>query len=90
MMVIGYGFQVIHINKIIEPAAAAGTKIFIVDRDGVDALNRAKTVVNAPGGIKHAIWQSIIGASRRNLIETSTKDMVKRTKVMHFFTSPLI
>jgi SIR2-like domain len=86
VMIIGYGFQDIHINKIIEAAAAAGTKIFIVDPEGVDVLNRARCTENLVGGIKDKIWQSIIGASRRNLVETLTRDTVERAKVMHFFT----
>jgi SIR2-like domain len=85
MMIIGYSFQDIHINRIIEAGAAAGMKIFIVNPLGVDVLNGAKSADNVVGGIKHKIWQSIIGASRRNLVETLTRDSVERTKVMHFF-----
>jgi SIR2-like domain len=90
MMIIGYGFQDIHINKIIESGAAAGTKIFIIDPAGVDVLYGAKGTDDVVGGIKHKICQRIIGASRRNLIETLTRDTVERTKVMHFFTESLI
>lgn len=87
MMIIGYGFQDIHINKIIEVGVAAGMKLFIVDPEGVDVLSRARRVGNQADDIKDRIWQSVIGASRRNLIDTLTRDTVERAKVMHFFTS---
>jgi hypothetical protein len=89
LMIIGYGFQDIHINKIIEAGAAAGTKLFIIDPAGVDVLDGAKSADGTAGGIRHKIWQNIIGASRRNLIETLTRDKVELAKVMHFFTQPL-
>ena len=88
LMVIGYGFQDIHINNIIEQSAPAGLKLFIIDPEGVDVLDHAKSSDASIGAFKHKVWQNIIGGSRRNLIDTVTKDVVERAKVLHFFAWP--
>jgi hypothetical protein len=41
LMIIGYGFRDQHINEILLHAAKNGTKFFIIDFHGVDALKRA-------------------------------------------------
>jgi hypothetical protein len=37
-MIIGYGFQDIHINEIIRYSIGSGLKIFVIDPQGVDIL----------------------------------------------------
>lgn len=80
LMIIGYGFQDMHINEMIEAAVKAGAKLFIIDPAGVDVLKRAPDL-----DLKDKIQFSVLGASRRWLRESLSGDTVERTKIMKFF-----
>jgi hypothetical protein len=78
-MVIGYSFGDDHINEAIGKAADAGQlRIFIIDPEGIDVLNkqnaRAATRVFEP--LVDRLSASIIGASRRPLSSTLVSDQV--------------
>jgi hypothetical protein len=70
LMVIGYGFADRHINSHIRDGAAAGMRLFIID------------LYNFGGSLQ----ESFIGASRRDLLATLTRDTVERAKIMRFFS----
>jgi SIR2-like domain len=83
LMVIGYGFADTHINGHIREGAAAGMKLFVIDPNGVDVIDTLR-----PRGIYNfgsSLEGSFIGASRRGLLTTLTRDTVERAKVMRFF-----
>jgi hypothetical protein len=84
LMVIGYGFADTHINDHIRDGAAAGLKLFIIDPIGVDAIDtlRARGIYNFGSSLQG----SFIGASRRDLLTTLTRDTVERAKVIRFFS----
>ena len=84
LMVIGYGFADRHINNHIRDGAAAGMKLFIIDPNGVDAIDtlRDRGAYNFGGSLR----DSFIGGSRRDLLATLTRDTVERAKVMRFFS----
>jgi hypothetical protein len=48
LMVVGYGFADTHINKDIREGASAGMKLFVIDPNGVDAIDtlRARGLYN--------------------------------------------
>jgi hypothetical protein len=92
LMVIGYSFRDEHINNAIGEAAERGSlRLFIIDPDGVDVLDKDYR--------KSLFWESsdfrgplllrfqnhLIGASRRTLREIFGGDMVEHGKVMRFF-----
>jgi len=84
LMVIGYGFADTHINDDIREGASAGMKLFVIDPNGVDAIDtlRSRNMYNFGSSLR----ESFIGASRRDLRTTLTTDRVERAKVMHFFS----
>ena len=86
IMVVGYGFQDFHINEILVKGADAGTKMFIVDPDGIDVLKRLYQPHNRPVGIYEKLAYSVLGASRRDLTRTFGGDHVERAKLMRFLT----
>jgi hypothetical protein len=51
LMIVGYGFQDLHINTMLHAAAGSGTKIFIVDPRGVDILENAPS----PDGLREGM-----------------------------------
>jgi hypothetical protein len=59
-------------------------KLFIIDPNGVDAIDtlRSRNMYNFGSSLQ----SSFIGASRRNLLTTLTSDTVERAKVMRFFS----
>jgi hypothetical protein len=79
LMIVGYGFQDAHINAVIHTASGAGASIFIVDPRGVDILDGAPSPDGLKDGMKLALQNSIIGASRRSLAQTLSGDTVERT-----------
>jgi hypothetical protein len=84
LMVIGYGFADTHINEHIRKGAATGMKLFVIDPNGVDAIDTL-----CPRGIYNfgsSLQGSFIGASRRDLLTTLTRDTVEHAKVMRFFS----
>jgi hypothetical protein len=85
LMIIGYSFQDAHINAMIHIAAAAGAEIFIVDPRGVDVLDGAPSPDGLREGMKLALQNNVIGASRRFLSHTLSGDTVERTKLTKFF-----
>jgi hypothetical protein len=84
LMVIGYGFADTHINDHIRDGAAGGMRLFIVDPNGVDAINtlRDRNLYNFGSSLQG----SLIGASRRDLLTTLLRDKVENSKLMHFFS----
>jgi hypothetical protein len=84
LMVIGYGFADTHINDDIRDGASAGMKLFVIDPNGVDAIDTllSRNMYNFGSSLQG----SFIGASRRNLLTTLTSDTVERAKVMRFFS----
>jgi hypothetical protein len=84
LAVVAYGFADIHINDHISEGAAAGMKLFIIDPNGVDAIDALR-----PRGVYNfgsSLQGSFIGASRRDLLTTLSRDTVERSKVMRFFS----
>ncbi len=86
LMVIGYEFQDAHINAMIHAAAPSGVAIFIIDPKGVDILDNAPSPDGLKEGMKLALQENIVGASRRSLADTLSGDTVERTKLTKFFT----
>jgi hypothetical protein len=84
LMVIGYGFADTHINDHIQKGAAAGMKLFIIDPEGVDAVDRPKSRNLYNFG--SSLHGSFIGASRRDFLTTLSRDAVECSKVMRFFS----
>lgn len=84
LMVIGYGFADRHINNDIRDGASAGMKLFVIDPNGVDAIYtlRDRSLYNFGSSLQ----ASFIGASRRDLLTTLTRDTVERAKIMRFFS----
>jgi hypothetical protein len=73
LMVIGYGFQDVHINDIIRSAINKHhLQMFIIAPSGSDRL-------------ENDFKNSIIGVSRRSLDEIFGKDIIEHKKVMRFF-----
>jgi SIR2-like domain len=84
LVIIGYSFQDSHINEILESAAKAGAKIFIIDLAGVDVLDSAVNTPASTQPYRHKIQDSIAGASRRQLQITFSTDHVERGKIWRF------
>lgn len=84
LMVIGYGFSDTHINRHIREGAAVGMKLFVIDPNGVDAIDtlRSRGIYNFGSSLQGCF----IGASRRDLLTTLTGDTVERAKVIRFFS----
>jgi hypothetical protein len=83
LMIIGYSFGDVHINKMIMSGVEAGLKIFIVDPLGVDVIGSNKSLPINPG---FEFRNSIIGASRRPLLNAlSGRDIVEFNKIERFF-----
>jgi hypothetical protein len=87
LMVIGYSFGDLHINNAIMKAADKGNlRLFIIDPQGVDILNKQDP--------RHIQYQTdlmglnryIIGASRRPLLATFASDRVEHGRLTRFFT----
>jgi len=86
LMIIGYGFRDQHINEIIHQGTKKGAKLFIIDLDGVDILDKAPRLIS--GNVKtfrEDIQDSIIGASRRPFLSNFTTDAVELKKIQRFF-----
>lgn len=93
LMVIGYSFRDKHINDVISMAADTGSlKLFIIDPDGVDVLDRdfrnkqSWKDTTTRGPIMNRLQKHLIGGSRRTLREIfGGSDRVEHGKVMRFF-----
>jgi SIR2-like domain len=67
VMIVGYGFRDVHINDMLVAAARGGTKFFIIDYNGTDAIKPGKSAFLQD---EYETFRSnIIGASRRPLVE---------------------
>lgn len=84
LVIIGYSFQDGHINEILENAANAGAKFFIIDPTGVDVLDNAINTPTSTQPYRHKIQGSIAGASRRPLLATFSTDHVEHGKIWRF------
>jgi hypothetical protein len=90
LVIIGYSFNDDHINERLARAVTQGTRLFIVDPNGVDIIDKR---VKAPGVIPQPItplmdslMNAVDGASRRDLIRTFSGDNIERGKIEHFIT----
>jgi hypothetical protein len=86
LMVIGYSFSDSHINTAISLAVQhQGLKVFIVDPDGVDVLDKSNgkhPAVRYMDPLMGNIGPHVIGASRRPLSATFAHDRVEHGKLM--------
>jgi hypothetical protein len=89
LMVIGYSFNDRHINDVILQASEDGNlKLFIVDPLGVDVLDRknpAQAIPGRQGVLAERLNPHVLGASRRDFIESFRSDPVELSKIMRFF-----
>jgi hypothetical protein len=67
VMIVGYGFRDAHINDMLIQAARAGSKFFIIDYNGTDAIRPDKADISK--GDYEVLRANVIGASRRPLAE---------------------
>jgi len=86
LMVIGYSFGDTHINRAILKAAAKGTlRLFIIDPQGVDILNKQDRRFTPAEINLTALDPYVIGASRRPLLTTFASDRVEYGRLTRFF-----
>lgn len=90
LMVIGYSFRDEYINQLLlEACKNGGLEVFIIDPDGVDVIkNNNRSLggtIYAPEELEETLERSLIGASRRGLMEIFPRDAVEFRKVMRFF-----
>jgi hypothetical protein len=88
LMVIGYSFGDVHINKVIQTAAQQGLKVFIIDPMGVDVLDKRNPKAQIPEPVPdflETMMTSIVGASRRPLTEIIQGHQGEHAKVIKFF-----
>jgi SIR2-like protein len=89
LMVIGYSFSDHHINQaIMEAAEKGGLRLFIVDTQGVDVLDKQdpRHPMRVAGDLMNKLNPHIIGASRRPLAAAFGNDRVEFSKMMRFFS----
>ena len=87
LVVIGYSFSDFHINEVIGEAADRGSiKIFIIDPNGVDVLDKRNPRAQIPPRpeLLLRLYRRIVGASRRPLTTTFNDDRVEHSKIMEF------
>jgi hypothetical protein len=87
LMIIGYSFNDEHINAQLMAAALAGTKMFIVDMQGLDVIDKRDPRLRAsvaPEPLFSTLRDSIVGASRRMLRPTMQSDPVEAKKYVDF------
>lgn len=88
LMVVGYSFSDGHINTAIEDAAKRGLRVFLVDPDGIDVLDKNKHMALKP---RHHLVENIaphvVGASRRSLMTTFGGDHIEHAKLDRFLKS---
>jgi hypothetical protein len=89
LLIIGYGFLDKHINAHLESAASmTDFKVFIVDPNGVDAIDPPRppgTIGSGPSTLMSALRPRIVGASRRRLSDSFGTDGVEFGKIWRFF-----
>jgi hypothetical protein len=88
LMIIGYSFGDKHINDAIHEGVNHGTlKLFIVDPQGIDLLNRVGPQEGAPDArsLRDRLFKGLYGASRRPLRSIFTGDKVEHEKLFGFF-----
>jgi len=89
LMIIGYSFRDEHINRTIRTAARPGFKLFIVDPDGIDVLDKDHKVPIRPVPPIDpnfvALGPCLIGASKLALSESFGRNRVEHDLVMTFF-----
>jgi hypothetical protein len=87
LMIIGYSFSDHHINRAIMDAAdKGGLRLFIVDPQGVDVLDKQdpRNPIRVAGELMNRLNQYIVGASRRSLTATFERDRVEHRKLIRF------
>ncbi|WP_042264755.1 SIR2 family protein [Paraburkholderia heleia] len=91
LMVIGYGFRDDHINAVIIDAVTNhNLKLFIVSPDGAEHAKKIAPPVSpanaGPTPLEVAFKHGVIGASRRNLLETFGQfETIEQAKFERFF-----
>jgi SIR2-like protein len=90
VMVIGYGFRDDHINTILERAIGRGLKVFIIGPDGAYAGDSSNLIPRGgigyrPTNTQQKLMEALIGASRRPLSSTLSRDHVEHQKLERFF-----
>jgi SIR2-like domain len=87
LMVIGYSFGDAHINTAIEEGVEKGLKLFIIDPNGVDVLDKRPIGPIGRGRDEYMdkLAPNIIGASRRPLTSIFNGDVVEHSRVTSFF-----
>ncbi|MBT1516248.1 SIR2 family protein [Bradyrhizobium sp. SRL28] len=87
LMIIGYSFNDDHINAQLAAAARAGAKMFIVDMQGLDVIDKRDVRMRAaipPAPLFNTLRDNIVGASRRLLRPTLQSDPVEVKKYVDF------
>jgi hypothetical protein len=87
LMIIGYSFNDDHINAQLMAAARTGTKMFIVDMQGLDVIDKRDPRMRAaipPAPLFNSLRDNIMGASRRLLRPTLQSDPVEVKKYVDF------
>jgi hypothetical protein len=85
LMIVGYSFNDDHITP--SAAAAAETKMFIVDPQGIDVIDKRDKraqITQPPEELFENLRDSIVGASRRPLRSTLHNDTVELKKFVDF------
>jgi hypothetical protein len=89
LMVIGYSFNDPHINDAITTAIAKARnmKVFIIDPNGVDVLDKRNKIPqpHSEAVLLEAISPRVIGASRRSIRSVFADDHVEQAKILRFF-----
>ena len=78
LMVIGYGFRDDHINHALLRAADKGLQLFVVDPRGAESAGDDKD-------LQDLFKRTLIGASRRSIVETLRSSTAECSKVTRFF-----
>jgi hypothetical protein len=87
LMIIGYSFNDDHINNQLLEAARVGTLFFIVDKLGLDVIDKRDPrtrATRAPSALFTGLRDRIAGASRRPIRPTFQSDPVEVKKYVEF------
>jgi hypothetical protein len=89
LMVIGYSFGDYHINQAVAEAADRNTlSLFIIDRLGVDVLDKSRNApIPGPDPLFTRLQPHVIGGLSRTVLDIFGRDRVEHAKVMRFITS---
>jgi hypothetical protein len=77
-MVIGYGFRDDHINRALLRAAGKGLQLFVIDPRGAEIFGKEDE-------LQALFKRTLIGASRRSIVETLRVNTAEYSKIERFF-----